>query len=217
MNIKKAMLLATMALATISAALATSAMAETEGFWSDKGTKLTGAAEFTLEGKEKFNTLGNGIECKVKAVVTANEGGVVSSTGKVHLSFPNATNQCVGFGATFKKCKVENIENTSASGDLTFIYHLTDMSGGGRAIVVTEVNFSTIFENKGAELCPDKTMLIAVPKIQAIPNNGLELSSVTFEAEGTAQVDGGEAQPNVLTTVEPLKVLAPNVGTYGIL
>ena len=219
MSIKKTLLLVSMALAAISASFAASAMAETPGTWADKGTALTGAASATVEGKAKFNTLGSGIECNIKGLITANEGGVISSTGNVDFSVPSATTNCVGFGSTFKKCKVKEIEFTTG-GVLKFVYHLTKFKTGNPIIVVTNVSISSELENKGPgaeEKCPDGTVTIAFPTVNAIPDNSGSIGSVTFESEGTAVVDKGVAQPNLATTVEPLKVLEPNKGTYGII
>lgn len=207
---KKILLFGSMALAAL--AFAAPAMATTEAFWTMGGATETAAQTVELKGKAKFNTLGTGIECEVIAKVTANEGGVHSSTGHVH--FKVVTSTCAGFGGTYGGCKVSQITGTNAAGELEFLYHLTNTSGA-RTIVVTAVSITSDLTNcthtEHTSVRITFTTVVATPTPNATAIQSVDLSSTG----GKAFVNGGGlGLANVAEGT--LTVQGAANGTYGI-
>jgi hypothetical protein len=190
MSIKKALLLAAMALSTMAAAITpASAFAEGNGVLTDPpGTPVAGARTISLTGVTKFNTLGSGIECVVHATTTYDG----DSTGEVHFEVTIAT--CKGFGATFTGCELEKITNTPAGKtDFTWETHLTKTPLG---ILITNPVVSSNLKNCGS----DKTITTSYPKgIKASPTGGKQpIESVTLSSTGgTASINGGANLPCV--------------------
>lgn len=203
MSIKKALLLASMALAAVAFAAPATASAE-ENFWLHEGNTEEAAQTVVAEGEAKFNTLGTGIACDSRATITANESGH-SSTGIVHFTVILPT--CEGFGETFEGCKVEEIKETGEDDYLSFIYHLTN----GK-IVVTNAAIDSVLD----EGCSDSTVKITFPTVTATPDNSGSISSATLSSEGgKAFVNGSPfGFPNVAEGT--LAVQGGDAGTYGI-
>lgn len=220
MSIKKTLLLAGMALAVVSALVASPAMAEEFELsnWTMEGKAESKERAVAFEGQVKFSLLGGGIECKVHKTKTTNIGNKTSSTGTVHIKITRTT--CKGSGFLFSGCEVESVEETNEAETLTRDYHVTKTKPSGKRETVT-TKPRTRFKMKNCAAA--ELIEFEAPAAVGTPDNASAIKSVSLAAEeGKAYLDDPEHEsPVEMEETATLNVVGeiegkPAAGTFGI-
>jgi hypothetical protein len=195
--LKKIMLLMT-AVAAMFAIGAQAASAE----WYDKGTALVGGENPTLEitGTVAFTSTGGGVHCNTGTATLQATGG--TTDGHVLAFGVEETSKCeVSGGLVFLTGGTTTLKSVTLTGTPTGV------NNGGNTIDVSNVTLHNEFNN-GFKLTLSS---IAGQPLVSTPNNTTSVSSATLSGELNSTLSAGKVK-----VAGSLNVLAPNVGTYGL-
>lgn len=193
MEIRRALLLACLALFTVALTVPAGAVPE-EGELTDAGMPVEGEIELEAEGEEQIVTLGSGVRCKAVYDYTVIDGKVVVVTDRIV-----DTKSCVGLG-TYANCKVKTDKNI----DLPWLGTVTK---DGVDFVDATVEYS--FEG-----CNEPKVKLLIPSAALKVDNKAAIGEFTLETSGTVFV--GEAETELPTTVTGTYELLSAAGTYEI-
>lgn len=174
MSIKKALLLASMALAAIAFAAPASAFGQGEIVDVTNEKTITSGTEIDLAGEAEFTSLGTGIFCDVEATVTAD----TATTGTT--DFTINTPSCEGFGFLYQGCDVV--------GDVTSEYHV-DVETTDFTVTNAEI-FSDLENCESGLTFTDLTFeSVTITPDTYGPHGGI--TTVELSGEGEAHADPG--------------------------
>ncbi len=165
MNVKKMLLLASMALASMAFALpATASAFELEGEGEIPHT------EIALTGTIETDSLGRGIKCTVHATLTTEGPAATTFITKFEIT----TNTCAGFGDTYNGCTVgaDQVTNLPWGVDID-----------ATALTFKKLTYDMTLGNCGTM----KTYDVTTTVVTATADNKNEIHS--FALSGTATVD----------------------------
>lgn len=179
MNIKKVLLLTSVALAVTAAAIPASASAVE---LKDNGNQLINR-EIEINGNVKVTALGSGTECAVDARILVNKATVEMKKFEVTVA------TCVIIGAGLKNCKVKSTLTTSIPWAMKFTMENLTMQTG---LIDTEL------ESKAGVVCPTKTRDITIKDVRLTPDNVNAISFFTVFGEVKIDTDGGKEETGVM-------------------
>jgi hypothetical protein len=192
-----------------TAALAVAALVVPAAAWADKlydsstESELTVHTELTIEGTEKFESLGSGFSCTVPLVLTDNP--TVKPAITQIKSYE--TNACTGFGTLFKECMVKK-------STITGLPWAVEIKAKAGVIIVKDKTIEFELEPKMGKTCKSKKVKYSYAEETLTPDKVKGFTSVTESGTGTESIDGGEPINVAIGGTESVKGEAS--GTYGI-
>lgn len=193
MNIKKVLLLSSMALALVAFVVPASASALT---LKDSGAEVVNK-EAELRGPISFSSLGGGIQCEGDAKITVN-GQVVRVS-----SLTITTTTCVGSGG---------LAGCTVTGDsVTNIPWTIDVDA--TLLTITGVTIHNTLSPTTGKTCSPKTLKIEFAVVKATPDSTTAIHSVSISGEGAAFIEGVEVEAEAHGS---LNVQSTDSGTYAI-
>lgn len=191
MNIKRMLVLASMALAI--AAFAVPAIASEEEEMYDAATEegIGGHIEFDLKGDESYLFFGSGFDCKIELVFT--------TEGKLNRIKSYKVKDCKGTGI-FKNCVVKSTEST----DLPWT---VDLKGG--EIIVKDKTIDLNLEKCGS------TLFKVYFKAESMTPDKLKGFGFMTGSEEEDVTEYGESESSGKSNAT-LEVVGEDSGTWGI-
>lgn len=195
MSIRKMVLLACAAVATVAFAVPAAASAVE---WTKETSPLTQNENAEFTGTAGFETPGvGGVECVVHVPVTLEPG----STGTVD-DFEITTSTCEGFGI-FADCELVDHELTG----MPWIMHATVQEDGTRDVDITNI----VIHNEFDPECEIQNVTLTFGSVTATPDKADPISHITLSGTGEAHALGLTLEAKVTGTLE-----AKPAGVFGI-